>query len=60
MDLARHEELKDLLGKQADPRKPVRPEGDAGANWVQCRSCGRGAPTLRLLRHEKVCKAADH
>lgn len=38
-----------------DPRNPKRPDGDAGANWVRCRECGRGAPSLKLLRHAKSC-----
>lgn len=53
-----HERLKASLPKQADPRKPVRPEGEAGANWVRCRQCWREAPTLKLLRHAKHCAAA--
>jgi len=49
----RHALLAAALPRQADPRAPKRPEGEAGANWVCCRSCGRSAPTMRLLRHAK-------
>jgi hypothetical protein len=42
-----------------DPRKPVRPEGDAGSNWVQCRGCGRGAYKMSLIRHDKSCRAKE-
>ncbi len=41
--------------KQLDPRKPKRPEGDAGSNWARCRECGREAHKLRDLRHAKYC-----
>lgn len=40
---------------QADPRNPKRPNGEAGANWAQCRSCGRGSHKLGLIRHAKYC-----
>lgn len=53
----RHLKLAASLPRQADPRNPKRPDGDAGSNWVQCRECRRGAPTLRLLRHAKSCSA---
>ena len=44
---------------QADPRDPKRPDGDAGSNRVVCRQCWRESPTLRLLRHEDGCRAAE-
>lgn len=53
----RHMKLAAALPKQADPRNPKRPDGDVGSNWVKCRECCRGAPTLRLLRHAKGCSA---
>ena len=49
----RHQQLAAQLPPQADPRKPRRPAGDLGANWVRCRECDRSAPTLKLLRHAK-------
>lgn len=51
----RHVSLKALVDAQSDPRNPQRPAGEAGASWVTCRNCGRGAPTIRLLRHTKHC-----
>lgn len=42
-------------GASPDPRKPVRPELDAGANWARCRKCGRGAGRIADVRHAKSC-----
>lgn len=39
----------------ADPRKPMRPEGDRGSNWAVCLACGRGAGKVKLIRHKKNC-----
>lgn len=43
----------------SDPRKPQRPDGDAGSNWVRCKTCGREAAKLRLIRHAKQCPARE-
>ncbi len=40
----------------SDPRKPTRPEGDAGANWAICRECGREGAGLKAIRHRKSCR----
>jgi hypothetical protein len=44
------------FGCQTDPRKPVRPVGEAGANWAECLRCGRGAHRIRDIRHNKACR----
>jgi hypothetical protein len=50
------DEILRMLSVQPDPRKPKRPDGDAGSNWAHCHDCGRGAPKAKLIRHSKHCK----
>lgn len=40
---------------QPDPRNPKRPEGEAGANWASCNTCGRGGPGMSFVRHRASC-----
>lgn len=42
---------------KADPRKPERPDGEAGSNWARCRECGRGGYKISLIRHAKHCRS---
>lgn len=38
-----------------DPRNPRRPAGEAGANWCECRHCGRGGSSIAEIRHQPHC-----
>lgn len=38
-----------------DPRKPQRPDGDAGSNWCVCNECGRQGKSARAIQHRKGC-----
>lgn len=39
----------------AQQRNQTRPEGEAGANWAVCLSCGRQAEHINEIPHRKDC-----